>query len=199
MRHAVAGSPHSPRDCELRLGGKQVFDFGCRVWTGTVVIPKELLKNARFTPGLEPAEDRDLWIRTVAAAPVYCLSRPLATAVLEPDSLSRSDIEKDCANMLRVIHAHQNLLGKAGLKEWEAHVYRRWAGVHLAARRPRQAIRPAFAYLRRRPLSLRGWWVLFKSGILSLSSRRATPRRAGFATDDWPTVTEMPKPRQEPT
>jgi hypothetical protein len=30
----------------------------------------------RFTSGLGPAEDRDLWIRLVAAAPMCALSEP---------------------------------------------------------------------------------------------------------------------------
>jgi hypothetical protein len=159
-------------DQVLHLEGRQAFEFGCKVWTGTVVVPRRLLSEDRFVSGLEPAEDRHLWISLAMSAPVYYLSQPLATAVLEPDSLSRSSIETDCTQMLRVVHAYRNLLGEDGVKHWEAHVYRRLAGVHLAARRPRQAFHPALAYLKRQPMNLRGWWVLFKSGWLSLSAPR---------------------------
>ncbi len=155
----------------LHLRGQQAFEFGCKVWTGTVVVPRRLLQEARFVSGLEPAEDRHFWIALVQAAPVFYLSEPLATAVLEPNSLSRSNIETDCAQMLRVVDAYRNLLGEQGVKQWEAHVFRRLAGVHLAARRPRQALHPAVAYLKRQPINLRGWWVLFKSGLLSVTTR----------------------------
>lgn len=55
-----------------------------RIWTSTVVVPAEVLGDHRFTSGLEPAEDRDLWVQLIAANPVYVISDPLATAVLEP-------------------------------------------------------------------------------------------------------------------
>ena len=70
------------------------------VWTGTVIIRREVLGNERFVAGLEPAEDRDLWVRLTARHACYLISEPLATAVLEEGSLSRTNVDRDCGNML---------------------------------------------------------------------------------------------------
>ena len=103
----ILDQPHRPRDHEI-------FDVACLVWTGTVMVPRSLLATHRFESGLEPAEDRDLWVRLLQLAPTYCHAKPLATAVLEAGSLSRTQLDRDCANMLRVIQRAGPLLGRRG-------------------------------------------------------------------------------------
>jgi glycosyltransferase involved in cell wall biosynthesis len=148
----------------LRATGEEAFAVATRIWTGTVLVSRDTVGVRRFESGLEPAEDRDLWIRLAAAVPVYLVSEPLATAVLEPDSLSRSNIDVDCTNMLRVIKRNQALLGPRGLRHWQALTFRRWAANHLAAGRPQAAFRRALHRLRLQPLSLEAWWVVAKCG-----------------------------------
>jgi hypothetical protein len=133
------------------------------VWTSTVLVRREALGGERFDQMLGTAEDVDLWVRILAAWPVYLLSEPLATAVLEAGSLSRSDIDGDCCNMLRVIRRHADLLGRRGSRRWEAKVYRDWAADHLGNGRPHLALPRAWERLRREPASAQGWWILMKS------------------------------------
>ena len=109
------------------LSGAQAFAWATAVWTGTVVVPRSVIGEQRFLPGLEPAEDRDLWMRLTTRAPVYCLAAPLATAVLEPASLSRSNVERDCANMLRVVARHRSQIGSLAARKWMSHTHYRWA------------------------------------------------------------------------
>jgi hypothetical protein len=112
---------------------------------------------------LRTAEDIDLWIRLVLRAPVYLMSAPLVTLVLEPGSLSRSDARDDCSNMLQVVRRNRKLLGAEGLRVWEARVFRLWASCHLGNREPAAALAPAWARCRTEPWSVEGWWVLLKS------------------------------------
>jgi glycosyltransferase involved in cell wall biosynthesis len=107
--------------------GKQAFEFGINAWTGTVMAPRSLFGSDRFVSGLEPAEDRDLWIRLVAKAPVAFLSEPLATLILEPNSLSRSSVDRDCANMLKTLRRNGRLLGPLSRAMWMSHTHYRWA------------------------------------------------------------------------
>jgi hypothetical protein len=144
-----------------------VFDVMEQVWTSTVVVRRAALGDHRFLPGLEPAEDRDLWIRLIRSCAVYLDPEPLATWVLEPGSLSRSNIDRDCSNMLRVVHRHRSLLGRRGLRIWEARVFRSWAAGHLGHSRPAAALRPAWQRLRRQPASLQAWWIVLKSTAMS--------------------------------
>lgn len=150
-------------DRVLRAARGDAFALGTRIWTGMVLVRRSVLGRERFVPGLEPAEDRDLWIRLVSACPVYVLAQPLATAVLNPGSLSRSSIDRDCGNMLRVIRRHAALLGARGLRRWEADTYRRWAGNHLAQGRPREAAGFAWKRLRLEPWTPGAWWVFAKA------------------------------------
>jgi glycosyltransferase involved in cell wall biosynthesis len=152
-------------DRVLRAVGEDAFTLGTRIWTGTVLVRREVVGKERFVPGLEPAEDRDLWVRLVTACPVYLMAQPLATAVLNPGSLSRSSIDRDCRNMLRVIRRHAGLLGARGLRRWEADTYRRWAGNHLAQGRPQEAAGLAWKRLRLEPWSPAAWWVLAKAAV----------------------------------
>jgi glycosyltransferase involved in cell wall biosynthesis len=148
----------------LRTAGADTFHIATQIWTGTVVVRRDMLGEGRFVSGLEPAEDRDLWIRFAANHPVYLISEPLAAAVLEPNSLSRSSIDVDCRNMLRVIDRNRGLLDGQGLRYWRALTYRRWAANHLGQGRPRTAIRAAWQRLRLQPWSCEGWWILAKCG-----------------------------------
>jgi glycosyltransferase involved in cell wall biosynthesis len=158
----------------LRVRGRAVFDVMAEVWTTTVVVRRDALGDLRFRPGLEPAEDRDLWVRLIASVAVFLDPEPSATWVLEPGSLSRSDIDRDCSNMLEVVRSHGELLGRRGLRAWEAYAYRRWASGHLGAGRPREAVGPARERLRRQPASAEGWWILLKCSILAARFRPAT-------------------------
>lgn len=122
----------------LKPDGPDAFELGTRVWTGTVVVRRSILADMRFVSGLEPAEDRHLWVRLVSAAPMIFLSEPLATAVLEEGSLSRSSVDRDCANMLRVVQSYRELLGWTASRRWQSHTLYRWAacdGVPLTALR----------------------------------------------------------------
>src|SRR5262245_24266804 len=142
--------------------GPDVFRVACRILTSTVLVRRNLLSGHRFVSGLEPAEDRDLWCRLVAETGVYISSTPLITYVLESGSLSRTHVDRDYGNMLRVIHRHADLLGPQSVRTWEASTYRQWAGQLLSDGRPAAAIRPAIQRLKRRPLSVEGWYILGK-------------------------------------
>jgi glycosyltransferase involved in cell wall biosynthesis len=160
----------------IEASGEQVFDVMEEFWTTVVVVRREVLGDHRFVPGLEPAEDRDLWLRLIESTPIFLDPEPLATWVLEPGSLSRSSIDRDCANMLRVVHRHQGLLGPRGLRNWESSVFRRWAAGHLGQGLPRAALAPSWERLRRQPGSLEAWWIFFKCATMSANSRISTSR-----------------------
>jgi glycosyltransferase involved in cell wall biosynthesis len=103
------------------------FQIGTVMWTGTVLVKRTSLGTHRFVSGLEPAEDRDLWIRLAASQCVFIDSHPLATAVLEPGSISRSSIAVDCQNMLQVIDRNADLTSFASRRRWRSYVQYRWA------------------------------------------------------------------------
>jgi len=150
-----------------RVSGAAAFELAALVCTDTVVVPRSVLGAQRFCPDLSTGEDRDLWVRLILPAPVCHIAEPLATAVLEQRSLSRTNVDGDCSNMLRVVHRHAALLGIAGVRRWEARVYRRWACEHLDERRPVAALAPALSCLRRQPFSLDSWWLAAKSLMLA--------------------------------
>jgi glycosyltransferase involved in cell wall biosynthesis len=160
------------QDQLLRATGAEVMTIASRIWTSAVVIRRQTLGEHRFVSGLEPAEDRDLWVRLIAAAPAYVISDPLATAVLVPGSLSRSCVDTDFANMLRVIRRHAGLLGRRGTRHWEAIFFRLWAACHLEDGRPREALVPAWQRFQRQPASLESWWILSKSATMAGFSPR---------------------------
>jgi glycosyltransferase involved in cell wall biosynthesis len=116
-------------DRVLRLRGMSAFRVATIVWTGTVLVRREALGPERFVSGLEPAEDRDLWVRLVSRHPTYLLSEPLATAVMTEGSISRSSIERDCGSMLRVVERHRDLLGVHGSCLWRSYTHYRWAAM----------------------------------------------------------------------
>ena len=117
-----------------RAAGKAAFLLGTMLWTGTVIVRRELLTKERFVSGLEPAEDRDLWIRLASQTPVYLLSQPLATAVLEPGGISRCDIARDCTQMLKVVQRHRHMLGLCASLVWRSYIRYRWAAIETAPR-----------------------------------------------------------------
>jgi len=147
----------------FRPHGLEAFQVAMNIMSGVVLVRRKALGDHRFVSGLEPAEDRDLWIRLVASTSIYFVPEPLATYVQSPDSLSNSDSDRDCASMLKVVHRHAVLLGAKGFREQKAVVYRRWAGAHLAKGKPRSAIGPAARRLAMEPASPQAWWIVCKS------------------------------------
>ena len=152
----------------------RISKLASMIWTSTVAVRRQIVESMRFDPDLRTAQDRELWIRIVAAHTVFICSDPLATAVLESGSLSRTNLDRDCTNMLRVIRRHHALLGPRQSRTWETQVYRRWAGQYLATGESRAAIRPALKRLARQPLSLEGWWIAAKSLVRGVV--RPTPQ-----------------------
>lgn len=115
-------------DCVRQPQGAAAFRAAGEIWTGTVLVRREILGHERFHHALQTAEDRDLWVRLVAKTPIYLCSEPLATAVLEAGSLSRSNLARDIANLLRVVDRNRAQLGLRGSQFWRSHAYYRWAG-----------------------------------------------------------------------
>lgn len=152
--------PASSFDRVLTVPDHEILDVTARIWTTTVIVRREVLGEHRFESSLEPAEDRDLWVRLVHERPVYLIGEPLATAVLVPGSLSRSGADRDYPNMLRVVRRYADLLGPAKLRQWEGTVYEAWAWGRLHDGRPREAFELIGQRLRRQPFSLRCWRIL---------------------------------------
>jgi glycosyltransferase involved in cell wall biosynthesis len=159
------GRPDGDFDRVVRATGPDAFSVAMKMWTTTILVRRDVVGEHRFTSGLEPAEDRDLWVRLVSAAPVYMTSEPLATYVQEPGSLCRTNVDRDYGNMLRVVRRHSDLLGKRAARYWEAQTFRKWAARHLGNGQPRAALRPAWQRFLKFPLSAEGWWVLLKTSL----------------------------------
>ena len=158
--------PHY-RDRPLRVGGSEILAIARKIWTSTVLLRRAVLAEDRFDTTLRTAEDVELWMRLALRVPVYLISEPLATLVLEAGSLSRSDVAADSCNMLAVIRRHAAVLGRGGARAWETIVYHEWAAQHLGNGEPRQAIRPAWLRLTLQPWSPRAWWILLKATVWS--------------------------------
>ena len=125
----VCAGPPSWYDHVLRHEGSKAFRLATMIWTSTVLLRRAALEGERFLPGLEPAEDRDLWVRVVSRHPAYLTAQPVATAVLLEGSISRSSFANDKAQMLRVVERHRQLLGPMGTRVWRSHTLYRWAAV----------------------------------------------------------------------
>jgi glycosyltransferase involved in cell wall biosynthesis len=149
-------------DTALTPSGNMIFEIGFRLWTTTVLIRRRALGENRFDESLQTAEDRDLWIGLLAANPVYFSSEYLATGIFQASSLSRSNVDRDCTNMLRVLHKHAALLSRSELRHWEANVYRRWAAARISQGQARAALDPAWSRLCRQYLSPQSWWIVLK-------------------------------------
>ncbi|HTU22595.1 MAG TPA: glycosyltransferase [Gemmataceae bacterium] len=161
-------SPHLDR--VLKVQGAETVEVARRIWTSTVVVRRSALHEQGFDTSLATAEDVDLWIRLVLAAPVYLMSESLATAVLVQGSLSRSDVSADARNMLSVIRRHAAVLGRAGVRKAMSRTYREWAAGHLGNDEPHEAIRPAWKRLTWQPWSAQAWWILGKSLVWACKS-----------------------------
>src|SRR5260370_2717660 len=137
----LAPPPCTDRDFDrvLAATGQLAFTVATKMRTSTIVVRRDVIGTHRFTSGLEPAEDRDLWVRLVAAGPLYMTSEPLATYVEEPGSLCRTNVDRDYGNMMRVVRRHAYLLGRRGLRYWEAETFRKWAARYLVYHQPRPA------------------------------------------------------------
>ena len=121
--------PQSWYERVLRLGGIRAVRLATMIWTSTVLLRRDALGEERFVPGLEPAEDRDLWIRIVSRHSAYLMKQPVSTAVLVEGSISRSSVDRDKASMLRVVERHRDILGPVGSNLWRSHTLYRWAAV----------------------------------------------------------------------
>jgi glycosyltransferase involved in cell wall biosynthesis len=152
-------------DRVLTVGGGRALSVSTRILTSTVVVRRSAVGSHRFTPGLEPVEDRDMWVRLVTAAPAYIAVEPLVTYVLEPGSLSRTNVDRDYGNMLRVVRRYRHLLGRREIRRWEAETFRRWAGRYIGCGQPRAAFRPAWQRVLKEPMSLEGWWIVLKTAL----------------------------------
>jgi glycosyltransferase involved in cell wall biosynthesis len=128
-RQRTTGNSLKAKWCNrvLTCRGAEAFQIAMLIWTGTVLIRRHLLISERFDSGLETAEDRDLWARLVRKAPAYLMSEPLSTAVLEPQSLSRTNPDRDCGNMMRVVRRNRTQLGFWAYCQWVAFTYYRWS------------------------------------------------------------------------
>ncbi len=157
----------SPR----RPVGRDVFEIAMLIWTSTVLVRREDMIRHRFESGLEPAEDRDMWIRLVSECPTYLIPDPLATYVQETGSLSRSNVDRDCGNMLRVINRYKAMLGRSGYRKWKADLFRRWASGHLEFGRPAAAFGHAWKRLQYHPISLQAWWIVVKCATYGAAHR----------------------------
>ena len=146
--------------------GATAFEIARRIWTSLVLVRREALGDRRFDADLRTAEDVDLWMRLVWAGPVYLALDALATGVLEAGSLSRGDAAEDCRNLLTVVRRYADWLGPAGLRRWEAYVYRLWAAGCLGQGDARAAAGPAWNRWIRQPWSPEACWILCKSAIL---------------------------------
>jgi glycosyltransferase involved in cell wall biosynthesis len=183
----IPGQPRTPaivsndRYCGrvLRTRGRETFELACSVWTGSLLVRRSSIESERFITGLEPAEDRDLWVRLFMSNHAFILPDFLATYVQEPGGISRSDIDRDCSSMLKVVHRHAELLGPAGVREREAIVHRQMAAYYLFNGQPAKALPPALRRLRLQPKSLQAWWIVFKASVRTIlsggRSRRVHP------------------------
>jgi glycosyltransferase involved in cell wall biosynthesis len=170
----VAGTMDAALEKIVQSHGALTFRTGCALWTGTVAVRRSVLGNRRFDSTLTTAEDRDLWIRLLEAAPHYIIARPLATHVFEPGSLSQNNPRQDYLNMLQIIDRYEALLSPKDRQYWEALVFRGWAGTSLTERNYGEALRTSLERLKRQPLDPTAWWVVIKSGLLNAVA--PTPR-----------------------
>jgi glycosyltransferase involved in cell wall biosynthesis len=172
------GAPRKPApqrnsgysDKLLRPRGAEAFEVAMVVWTGSLLVRRELLETDRFTSGLEPAEDRDLWIRLISKSAIYILPELLATYVQEPGGISRTNVDRDCGSMMKVIDLHAQILGH-GVRRHQAIVQRRWAAEYLALGQPNRAFPHAVARLRLQPSSIEAWRIVLRSGTTTLWNR----------------------------
>lgn len=174
--------PEEMTDRALVLSPSEAFHLAYRVQTSTVLARRDLLLASPFDTSLRTAEDRDVWIRLLLRTKSFCVGEALAIHYESAGSLSNSDFDDDARNMLAVISRYRGLLGPAETKRREADVYRRWAGVLVAAGHSSSALAPAWQYLRRAPASPNAWYVAGRT-LAAIAQDRgsgmARPRGSG--------------------
>jgi glycosyltransferase involved in cell wall biosynthesis len=159
----VAGPLNKFANQVLHLRSAEAFRFAGACWTGTILIHRDAIGTRRFRTDLRTAEDREFWLRILLDSPVLSLSIPVAVHQIRPGSLSTSDIDDDCRNMLRVVDMYHDQIGPEAARHWRANVYRRAASVHLKEARWRNARRAAWSRLRMEPLTAEAWWIFLRS------------------------------------
>jgi glycosyltransferase involved in cell wall biosynthesis len=159
----LAGPRRRNNERVLQLEGADAFDFAMNCWTGTILVHREAIGQHRFRTDLRTAEDREFWLRMVLEMPAFALAAPIAIHHIRANSLSTSDIDDDCRNMLRVVELHESRIGAEAAAHWRAAVHRRAASVHLAGGRRRQAREAALTRLRLEPMVLEAWWIVLRT------------------------------------
>ena len=157
-----------PDALPLHLAGSHAFQAAADAWTGTVMVTRALLGSERFPEQLRTAEDRDLWFRLIKKGPVAYLDAPLATLVLEPGSLSRTQYSGDYQNFLSVISAHSAELGVKATKAWKARTYRAWAGTLLNEKYFYEAFKPALLRLINEPLKVESYYIVIVIAVRAI-------------------------------
>lgn len=147
----------------MDLRGRDAFSAAMNFWTSSLIVRRSALADERFVPGLEPAEDRDLWVRLAASSPFYLVPEPLATYVQYESSLSNRDADRDYSSMLKVVQRNAWRFDMMALREHQASVYRAWAGRHLSRGAARSALIPAARRLAIQPTSAEAWWIMAKA------------------------------------
>jgi glycosyltransferase involved in cell wall biosynthesis len=130
----VQAAPRSWYGRVLRFTGTRAFRLATVIWTSTVISRRAPLERERFDTGLASCHDRDLWFRLVLQSPAYLVVAPLATAVLLEGSISRSSVDRDKRNMLRVVERYGESLGRIGTRVWRSHTLYRWAAEDMEPR-----------------------------------------------------------------
>lgn len=171
-RSRSVGMPRGRADTPQRTRRGALVDLVRATWTSSVVIRREVLGSDRFAVDLRTGEDRDLWLRLLPRTTSYFVSEPLATAVLEEGSLSRSDPDGDYSNMLQVISRNSATLGSLASWRWRRLVLKAWAAAHLGVHQASKALGPAARRLALEPWSPEAWWILAKGLWLSRRYRR---------------------------
>jgi len=123
----IAGPPAAWCDRPLQASGPMLLEYAKSTSTPTVVVRRGLLDQHRFDVTLTTAEDRDLWVRLLAASQAYFLAAPLCIVYLRGDSLSHGNIDVDCGCMLRVIDRYRGLLGPLHARRERSYVHFKWA------------------------------------------------------------------------
>jgi glycosyltransferase involved in cell wall biosynthesis len=171
----TAGPQPSWCDRPIRAAGPTLLELAQATSTPTVVARRGLLQQHRFDVTLTTAEDRDLWLRLLAAGEAYFLSAALCIVHLRSDSLSHGNIDVDCRCMLRVIDRYRGLLGPLYARRERSYVHFKWASGLPAGRRalvqwaravwlwplPYSPARIRCHFARPRALAsiLRRWWL----------------------------------------
>lgn len=147
----------------LTLNGDLAFRFAAMCWTGTVLVRRDVIADQRFRTDLRTAEDRELWYRIISRTRVLAIDAVVAIQHVTPGSLSTTDIDDDCANMMRVVELHAADLTPGERRAWRIELSKRRAAVHLSNGNTAAARRAAWQRLRLAPLSVEAWYIWLKA------------------------------------